>query len=187
MLGLMVWLIVFLRVLVAAGMTKSSGSVVGDVAYVVIGPNEMDLVPFLLTPSLRKEDFIRGASSAAADEPIGIDLVNRAAKSKVGGMLSCGTGANGGSLLAVDEKWWPLVSATSPCCCCCWKLIIIKPGGWGVIGLRHSGSANEFDDCCWRSWFSKDWQSFSSRRKSRSASDADFSASLALCCNCWAS
>jgi hypothetical protein len=89
---------VFLRVLVAAGMT-SSGSVVGDVAYVVIGPNEMDLVPFLLTPSLRKEDFIRGSAAATADDPIGIDLVNRAAKSKVGGMLSCGTGANGGSWL----------------------------------------------------------------------------------------
>ncbi len=69
----------------------------------VVGPNEMDLVPLLLTPSLRKEDLIRGTASAE-DEPMGIDLVNRAAKSKVGGTLICGTGASGGSLAAAEER-----------------------------------------------------------------------------------
>lgn len=71
----------------------------------VVGPNEIDLVPLLLTPSLRKEDLIRGAASAAEDEePMGIDLVNRAAKSKVGGTLICGTGASGGSLALAEER-----------------------------------------------------------------------------------
>lgn len=199
--GTLLWLMVFLNVLVAAGRMSSSGSVVGDVAYVVVGPKEIDLAPLLLTPSLRKEDLIRGAVSVA-EAPMGMDLVNRAAKSKEGGTFSCGTGARGGSLEEARwvEKWWSIVSVPSPwfCCCCCWscwKLIIITPGGWGVIGLRQSASSNVSEWCCccwcwrcwWRSWLSSDWQSLSRRRKSRSASDADFSASLARCCICCAS
>lgn len=93
----------FLSVLVATGTMTSSGSVVGEVAYVVVGPNEIDFVPlFLLTPSLRKDDLIRGETSDV--DPIGIDLVNKAAKSKVGGTLSCGTGASGGSRLDPDPN-----------------------------------------------------------------------------------
>lgn len=93
---------VFLKVLVAKGMT-SSGSVVGEVAYVVVGPNEMDL-PFLLTPSVRKEDFgILDWLVAASPWPPLDFANNNEAKSNVGGTSSWQEGNRNERR---DEKCW---------------------------------------------------------------------------------